>query len=92
MLYRVEVSGAWCDHSSQEWVPAVTGTLNGTGMTDEEASTFDTREQAQSVLEYLEAEARFGDCDSSLFKLRIETICPLCLDHYYECDCPECPI
>lgn len=48
--YVIEVKGNW-GGASGSWRPAVTGTLNQTGRSDEEASTFDTHEAAKAILD-----------------------------------------
>lgn len=44
--YRVEVRGTWAGESSTVWRPAISGTLNQTGKSDLEASTFPSYEFA----------------------------------------------
>ena len=51
MAFRIEVSGEWAG-SVGGWRPAIAGALNATGRSDEKASTFETREEADDVLEY----------------------------------------
>jgi hypothetical protein len=56
--YQVQVYGEWGDkpagHSFtnyNRWRPAITGKLNTTGKSDEWASTFEKREDAQATLD-----------------------------------------
>lgn len=49
--YRIEVRGEWAGSVSSDWRPAISGTLNQTGESDEEASTCDTHDEAQATLE-----------------------------------------
>jgi hypothetical protein len=51
MKYQIQYRGNWAGSSSSRWKPAIAGTLNSTGTSDEEASTFATFESAQDVLE-----------------------------------------
>lgn len=44
--YRLESTGLWGDHPPHGWHPAITGTVNQTGESDEVASTFEAREEA----------------------------------------------
>lgn len=51
LCYRVEVRGEWAGAADDgRWRPLCSGTLNQTGKSDEEASTFDTREEADSFV------------------------------------------
>ena len=45
--YRIEVHGEWAGMVGA-WRPAISGTLNQTGRDDVEASTFDTRDEAET--------------------------------------------
>lgn len=49
MKYRIEINTQeWAGKLSRRpWRPAIAGTLNQTGMTDEEASTYDTLTEAE---------------------------------------------
>ena len=51
--YQIQVRGSWADGDSNEWRPAIAGTLNQTGLSDEEASTFATCREASDVLDEL---------------------------------------
>ena len=52
--YRIMVKAReWAGRSASGWVPAISGTLNQTGKSDEEASTFDTYAEALDVADTL---------------------------------------
>jgi hypothetical protein len=58
--YQVQVLGEWGDKAvghciipDNQWRPAITGKLNGTGKSDEWASTFEKKEDAQATLDGL---------------------------------------
>lgn len=47
--FMVQVRGEWAGAAADgRWHPLCSGTLNQTGKSDEWASTFDTREEAES--------------------------------------------
>lgn len=51
MAYQVQViCNEWAGGLQSGWRPAIAGALNQTGLSDEEASTFDTEEEARAVL------------------------------------------
>ena len=50
MSYQIQVRGEW-GGSVGGWRPAITGTLNQTGQSDDYASTEDTHEAAQATLD-----------------------------------------
>lgn len=51
MRYKIEFTGSWGGMLTPGWRPAITGTLNQTRQSDDEASTFSTHDEAASVLE-----------------------------------------
>ena len=53
--YRVEVRGEWAGGLGG-WRPAVSGTLNQTGMSDADASTFEDSDEADEGAETIRAE------------------------------------
>jgi len=67
--YQVQVrnvgwGGTWAGRPlGSVWVPALDGTLNGTGASAADASTFDLPEQAAAALDIAREEIRDGDTD-----------------------------
>ena len=52
MAWRIEVQcQEWGNTLQDGWRPAIDGSLNQTGMTADEASTFTTRREAERVLD-----------------------------------------
>lgn len=46
MRYMIQVRGEWGGATSSAWRPAITGTINQTGRSDIDASTFDKADDA----------------------------------------------
>lgn len=51
MAFQIQVKGEWAGGVGNTWRPAIDGTLNQTGRPRDEASTFDTIEDARTVHE-----------------------------------------
>lgn len=51
MKYQIQYRGNWAGSSSSRWKPAIAGTLNSTGTSDDVASTFESMDAAYDVLE-----------------------------------------
>ena len=56
MGFQVQVKGEWAGSWFGNWAPAVCGTLNQSSLSDTEASTSETREQAEAALDFLTSE------------------------------------
>jgi hypothetical protein len=67
--YQVQVrnvggGGTWAGRPlGRQWVPAIDGTLNSTGLTSDEASTFDDLDVAQVTECMVRRELANGDAD-----------------------------
>jgi hypothetical protein len=68
--YQVQVRASeWAGRlTNMRWVPAVDGTYNATGQDAEEASTFDTLEEAETVAE------RMGVLESTEFEVDFRVV------------------
>jgi len=71
--FQIQVSAeTWAGCASNgRWVPAIDGTVNQTLMPAQEASTFDTREEAEAELAQL---AKWADEENSEAKFRVEEV------------------
>lgn len=74
MAIKIEVRGDWGGAVASGWRPAVTGTLNTSGESDDHASTFETRGEALSFyVTYIRPELTgLGDPE---FRLRGAGVC-----------------
>jgi hypothetical protein len=55
-VHILQVRGEWAGDVTPGWRPAVAGTLNQTGQSDEQASTFSSIEEAEATLGVVKAE------------------------------------
>lgn len=47
--FQIMVRGEWAGDVSPGWKPGIAGTLNQSSLSDDEASCFDSREQAVAI-------------------------------------------
>jgi hypothetical protein len=78
--YLLQVTGEWAGEVGG-WRPAIAGTVNQTGLTDEEASTFRTHEEASLALEnaclpQLTSDPHDGDPRDNAPRFRIVEVAP----------------
>lgn len=70
-MYVIQFWGTWGGQVATDWRPAVTGTLNQTGRSDLDASTFETWGAAVAVLDDIIRPAA-GDAErKSIVQFRI---------------------
>lgn len=75
MPYQIQFTGSFGGQSTLAWRPAVTGTLNQTGKSDDYASTFLTHEEADDVLErVVRPEVRGGEDALDLGQVRFRIV------------------
>jgi hypothetical protein len=70
-MFQIQFRGTWAGTRADRWEPAITGTLNQTGVDDETASMFDTREEAEAVLDSV---VRPASGDSPDVEFRIDEV------------------
>lgn len=51
MAFQIQYRGEWGGALASDWAPAVTGTVNQTGESNESASTFESRDVAEAFLD-----------------------------------------
>lgn len=69
MKARIEVRGEWAGEVGSSWRPACAGTVNQTGQTDAEASTFDTVEEAKETLVQFEYDSSCSVNEAAEFRI-----------------------
>jgi hypothetical protein len=61
MSWTIQVLGDWAGCNYRTWSPAVSGTFNQTRESDEFASTFGTRNEAERALEFMVENSATGE-------------------------------
>jgi hypothetical protein len=70
-MIKLEVSGEW-GGAVGDWRPAITGTHNQTGRSDEEASSFETHDDAMAAYENLVLPEHLYEPEKASFRLVLE--------------------